>query len=215
MLTDKATGTSWLATDKGGNNVIGANQDTELQRKLAIEKAGGKVWGQLTTEAKAALPKTITQAEDANRFVDELLNHAGFKNAVGVGTRMVGAGFFPTDVADFQSRLEQLTNGAFLTAFEQLIGGGHITEIEGIKATGAINRMKDSTSEAEFKTAARDYLKIVNDGLRKAQGLSEQAPVGSYKKPSPTATFDQKAKASGQGQSTVIPSPPKGYVVEQ
>ena len=208
-------------TNEEGEQLRSANYDPDHQQTLAQAKASGKVWGEQTTEALRNLPNTINQAEKAFTHVKELLAHEGFEDAVGIGLRQLGAGFVPgSQVADWDTRLQQLKDGAFLVAFEELKGGGHITEIEGIKATRAKNRMLASTSEDAFQRAAEDYLKILQDGLESARALAEQAPPGYYQGLKSTGeldseNFDKKRAQASEGQNTVIPSPPKGFVVQQ
>ena len=196
-------------TSEEGEHLRSANYDPDHQQTLAQAKASGKVWGEQTTEALRNLPNTINQAEKAFTHVKELLAHEGFEDAVGIGLRQLGAGFVPgSQVADWDTRLQQLKDGAFLVAFEELKGGGHITEIEGIKATRAKNRMLAATSEDAFQRAAEDYLKILQDGLESARALAEQAPPGYYQGLKSTGAldsenFDKKRAKTSEGQNNV------------
>jgi hypothetical protein len=47
-----------------------------------------------------------------------------------------------------------------------LRGTGAITEVEGAKATAAKNRMSTATSEKEFNDAAKDYMDIIQQGVK-------------------------------------------------
>jgi hypothetical protein len=143
-----------------------------------------------TTEKRAAeirkLPDAIAQSKDALSLIDRMIGtedgktkpHKGFSGAVGAalvpGLRFVSG----TSEADFQSMYDQIAGGAFLQAFETLKGGGQITEIEGVKGTAAINRMKLSTSETEFKNAARDFQKVLRRGIETAQKELRSGPGG-------------------------------------
>ena len=196
-------------TNEEGIHLQSANYDPAHQQTLAQAKASGMEWGKQTTKVLRNLPNTIKQAERAFTHVKELLTHEGFEDAVGIGLRQLGAGFAPSSqVADWDTRLQQLKDGAFLVAFEELKGGGHITEIEGIKATRAKNRMLAFTSEDAFQRAAEDYLRILQDGLESAQTLAKQAPPGYYQGLKSTGAldsenFEKKRAQTSEGQSTV------------
>ena len=78
----------------------------------------------------------------------------------------------------FINRLDQLKGGAFLEAFNTLKGGGQITEVEGKKATDAIARMDNATSESEFKAAVKDYQDVIRKGMNRARMKAKPiAPV--------------------------------------
>jgi hypothetical protein len=62
--------------------------------------------------------------------------------------------------------MDQVQGGAFLTAIDTLRGTGAITEVEGAKATAAKNRMSTATSEDAFNKAAKDYLDIIEQGVK-------------------------------------------------
>lgn len=141
----------------------------EYQAAQETAKVSARESVQRGAEATGHLPKVQASAENARNMVNGILNHPGFSSTVGV-TAMPGARFVPgTKEADFMSRMDQLKGSAFLQAFETLKGGGQITEVEGKKATDAINRMSISTSENEFKSAAQDFLSVVNRAEQNAQ----------------------------------------------
>ena len=136
---------------------------------VAGAEAGGKVAGTSQAQATIDLPKVVDNAQTAIQNVQELLTHPGFKSSVGMG--IPGAKYVPgTPQADFRSRLDQVQGGAFLTAIDTLRGTGAITEVEGTKATAAKNRMSTATSEAEFNKAAKDYLDIIEQGVKQTYG---------------------------------------------
>ena len=130
--------------------------DANAKAAVTAAQTTAKVNAESQAESRIGFPKVITDAEAAVKTVDKLLAHPGFGNLVGF--RMPGIEYIPgTETAGAASLLKQITGKAFLTAFETLKGGGQITEIEGTKATTAINRMSQATSEADFKDAAQDY----------------------------------------------------------
>ena len=161
-------------TDKQGNLIVtptpGATKTAaDYAATVAGAEAGGKVAGTSQAQATIDLPKVVDNAQTAIQNVQELLTHPGFKSSVGMG--IPGAKYVPgTPQADFRSRLDQVQGGAFLTAIDTLRGTGAITEVEGTKATAAKNRMSTATSEAEFNKAAKDYLDIIEQGVKQTYG---------------------------------------------
>ena len=166
-------------------DVVGSGSDPELQRRIAEAKAAGKEYGTTGAEAQINLPRNIQEAQNTIGLVDALLRHPGLGQAVG-SSSILGIQKIPgTNAKAFMVRLNQLKGKQFLSAFESLKGGGHITEIEGIKATEAMARMDNASSEEEFITAAREYQAIVAQGVDRAkqktalgtQGTNPTAPV--------------------------------------
>jgi hypothetical protein len=171
--------------EMGGSPVIRSSDDPALQGRIAGAKESGKIMGESSTNAAIGLPKYVSQAEKSLKEVDSLLSHPGFKTAVGKSS-MLGVQKIPgTDAYDFMNRLEQVKGGSFLEAFEQLKGAGQITEIEGTKATQAINRMNNASSEQEFIAAANDFKGLITTGLDRAKSKASQGgiPVDSVQYP--------------------------------
>jgi len=160
--------------DAKGNLIVtatpgAAKTAADYAGTVAGAEAGGKVAGTSQAQATIDLPKVVDNAQTAIQNVQELLTHPGFKSSVGMG--IPGAKYIPgTPQADFRSRLDQVQGGAFLTAIDTLRGTGAITEVEGTKATAAKNRMSTATSEAEFNKAAKDYLDIIEQGVKQTYG---------------------------------------------
>lgn len=169
----------------GGKTVMRATDSPLLQGQIA----GAKETGQEQAKSSLNLPQAISKGEEALRLSDELLKHPGFKQAVG-GSSVFGIQKIPgTDARDFMNRLDQVKGGAFLTAFDTLKGGGQITEMEGKKATEAIARMDNATSEAEFTRAVKDYQGVIRKAVNNAKmraGNRPQQPA-----PLPSAVFDE------------------------
>ncbi len=139
----------------------------QVKGAVAQAEATGKEVGQVAGKAQTELAGMDEKQSLAFTQVDELLRHKGFSSVVGA-TMVPGMRFIPgTKEADFMSRLEQIKGGAFMEAYKVLKGGGQITEIEGVKATAAMNRMSISTSEAEFRAAAKDFKDAVTVGFNK------------------------------------------------
>ena len=72
----------------------------------------------------------------------------------------------------FQSKLNQLSGQAFLSARQALKGGGAITDFESKKAEEAYLRMNTYQDDEEFKTALKDFKDAVQLGYQKLQATS-------------------------------------------
>lgn len=155
-----------------GAPVVGSASDPKLQGDISGAKAAGKVVGEKGATAMVDLPSTIQESEQTIKLVDDLLKHPGFKQAVG-GSSVLGVQKIPgTDAKAFMTRLDQLKGKQFLQAFQGLKGGGQITEVEGQKATDAISRMNNSTTEPEFIAASREFQDIIRKGVTRAKEKS-------------------------------------------
>jgi hypothetical protein len=135
---------------------------------LEANKQTASVIGKAKGEAIAGLPKAESTAKETLKTILELDQHPGKAQAVGK-TAMTGMQVLPfTQAGGFMNKLEQLKGKSFLQAFETLKGGGQITEIEGTKATNAINRLNNWTSEEEFQTAVDELKDIVYSALERS-----------------------------------------------
>lgn len=165
-----------------GKPVVKASDDPTLQGNISQSKESGKTFGEESAKATLDYPRIVSNAETALKNVDEILKHPGFGTAVGKSS-MFGVQKIPgTDAYDFINRLDQVKGGAFLEAFNTLKGGGQITEVEGKKATQAITRMDNATSEEEFRAAANDYASVIRNGMNRAKlraGNKAKAPQGA------------------------------------
>jgi len=176
-------------TDKQGNLIVtptpGATKTAaDYVATVAGAEAGGKVAGTSQAQATIDLPKVIDNAETAVKHVQELLSHPAFKSSVGMGLPLVK--YVPgTPQADFRSRMDQIQGGAFLTAIDTLKGTGAITEVEGTKATAAKNRMATATSEKAFNDAAKDFLDIIEQGVKQTYSRAGKAYVPLQRGPAP------------------------------
>lgn len=179
-----------------GAPVIGSTSDPELQRRLAGAKAGGKVTGEAQAEAAISLPQDIQEASDTIGLIDDLLKHPGFGQAVGKSS-MLGIQKIPgTEARAFMTRLNQLRGKQFLQAFQSLKGGGQITEIEGQKATEAMSRMDNSSTETEFIKASREFQDVIRKGVERAKKRAAQPATV------PQAIVPQGATHSGINPAT-------------
>lgn len=148
---------------------IPAQYSSEVKYATSAADASGKEVGGASGKARASIAGLDVTRRLVESQVQELLSHPGFKSTVGV-TLLPGARFVHgSKESGFMRRLEQIKGGAFLKAYETLKGGGQITEVEGKKATDAIARMDISTSEEEFRAAAKDFLDAIDVGFKKLQ----------------------------------------------
>jgi len=176
-------------TDLQGNLIVtptpgAADVASSYEGKVAGAEAGGRVSGTSQAQATIDLPKVIDNADTAVKHVQELLSHPAFKSSVGMG--VPGMKYVPgTAQADFRSRMEQIQGGAFLTAIDTLKGTGAITEVEGTKATAAKNRMATATSEKAFNDAAKDFLDIMEQGVKQTYSRAGKAYVPLQRGPAP------------------------------
>lgn len=169
MVFDPVTKT--LKPFEGQEGLQMAQYDPLTMGNVAQAESGGKAVGAEQGKAQVTIPDAELAMKTVNRHLDELLSHPGFASAVGMG--IPKAKLIPgTKEAGFAARLDQLKGGAFLQAFNMLRGGGQITEIEGTKATQAMLRMDDATSEVEFRAAAEDYRQALKDGIEKLRAKS-------------------------------------------
>lgn len=178
-------------------------KDPVFQQAMAGAKATGEAIAKGDVAAQQALPKIVSQADEAVRLIDQMVGkqevkdasgkviqkatapHPGFQDVVGA-TWKPGARFVPgTNAADFQTFQDQIEGTAFLSAFESLKGGGAISEKEGEKATAARMRMKTASSEKAYMDAAREFQEVVRKGVETARrrvpaaGGGTAAPAGA------------------------------------
>jgi hypothetical protein len=186
MRFDSRTGIFAPAMDAQGKPLVKSADSPTLQGQIAEAKEVGKTTGEERTKAQFDAPRVIDNAETAIKYSEDLLKHPGFGIAVGKSS-MLGTQKIPgTAGYDFINRLDQLKGGAFLEAFNTLKGGGQITEVEGKKATDAIARMDNATSEQEFKAAVKDYQEVIRKGMNRAKMKAK--PVAPTTQPA-GATF--------------------------
>ena len=158
-----------------------AKSDVDLSMKPQITSANeiAKIAGADTGKAMIDLPTAEVKAAETLTLIDELLDHPGFKDAVGFWDNPLAlGGMMPaTEAAGFKSRLKQLEGRTFMEIFPTLKGGGQITEIEGEKGQLSINRMAQATNEKEFIAAANDFKKEVERlrGIIRAKAGKEDA----------------------------------------
>jgi hypothetical protein len=123
--------------------------------------------GEFRGDTMARLPQAEQNVQTTVQLVDDLLKHPGFKAAVGTNITLVDRFIPGTDASGFMAKYDQLKGKQFLESIVQLQGFGALSNLEGTTATNAASSMSISTSEAEFKKAAREYQKVMRLGLER------------------------------------------------
>lgn len=156
-IMNKRTGEIVGYEDK---NLIGAERD----------KAIGKAQG-----ANAANLGAATQGlDDTMTLVDSVLKHPSLSAAVGpIDGRLPS---FTAGARDFDERVEQIKNKAFLSARQELKGGGAITDYEGQKAETALVRASQAKSEADFIQAMNEFKQALARGKQLLAMQAGQTP---------------------------------------
>lgn len=163
------------------------------QSQLEAQAAGAKKEAEVGAEDIATVRKNQGKAEQNADYlitkIDELITHPGFGKSVGVydvggipvpyGATV--SGMIPgSDVSDWRARFDEVKGQSFLNAIENLRGMGALSDREGAAATQAIQRMRDTQSEKEFKAAAKDFQEIIQRGIdRNRQKLGQEPKYGT------------------------------------
>jgi hypothetical protein len=132
----------------------------------AFKKQQDKL-GEFRGETMSKLPQAEQNVQTTVQLVDDLLKHPGFKAAVGTNITLVDRFIPGTDASSFMAKYDQLKGKQFLESIVQLQGFGALSNLEGTTATNAASSMSISTSEPEFKKAAREYQRVMRLGLER------------------------------------------------
>lgn len=165
--------------DRGGRKEDFPSPD-EWKANREKEIAKGKETG--TEQAKVAqtIPTLKAATEEANRLIEEMVDHPGMKNAVGV-LWATAPGIPGQPKADFEAIEGNLLGRVFMRAYEALKGAGAITEAEGLKATASELPTSRKQSKEAYIRNLRQYQKWLEKGLEianeKAGKTPQQAPT--------------------------------------
>lgn len=175
------TGTGYVQYDKRTGTLSG-----DVVQKNLREAESLKEQGQVEGQAKAGAPGDIAAADLALGKINELRSDPN--RAMGTGASSVFNRIPATPGYDFQTKVDEVTSGAFLTAIQQMRGLGQLSNAEGQTAKAAVTRMNTATSEQEFLDALNDYEEVVMKGRERAvrrlngeQPTQETAPKTRYK----------------------------------
>lgn len=168
-----------------GQPLMPVTVDASAQGNVAQAKARGTAEGKAQVENEQGFGQAEATSNQILSVIDKAIDHPGRKLATG------GTSILPTipgtDVADFNSVLDQIKGQTFLQGFQSLKGGGAITEIEGQKATQAIARLDRAQSEAEFVKSLQELRGIVETGLERQRAKAGRAATTASSAPA-TAT---------------------------
>ena len=136
--------------------------------ELARMKAGGAFSGKTVAEAKAALPGVVERSGNILAQLETLEKDPYLDSMLGnVQGRQPN---WSSDAERVQSKMNQVTGSAFLTAFNMLKGGGAITEKEGEAATASVTRLQNvRVDEASYREAIEDLKKIARNSVIRSQ----------------------------------------------
>lgn len=166
-------GTHYVLLDPITRQPIG-----QVAKNLAEAEAQKEI-GAARGKAEVAAPADYQAAQNALDLVNSLRNDPNRQMATGkssVFNRIPG-----TPGYDFQTKVNQVKSGAFLSAIEQMRGMGQLSNAEGQTATAAVTRMDTATSEEEFLAALDDYEKIIRQALNRASKRMGVSPADDYK----------------------------------
>ena len=149
--------------------------DIGLGEEASAAGARGTEIGKAQGAAIVGAPIDVAAADTTLQYISEIRTHPGLD--VGTGGTSVFNAIPGTPGFDFQTRLDQLLSGGFLTAIDQLRGMGALSNAEGQTATRAISRMNAATSKPEFLDALAAYESEVRKGRERAAARLPQAGV--------------------------------------
>jgi hypothetical protein len=186
--TGDFTPTPGLNNIDTGTSIITRNSRTgatmsETPKNLADaerEKAIGKGEGDAMAEANTALPSARAMAADISKQVQSLKEDPYLDSMLGsIDSRLPN---LTSDAARVQSKINQLSGGAFLQGRQMLKGGGAITDFESKKAEQAFIRLEQAQDPADFREALDEFNYWVQAGVTKLEqqaGGSGRAAGGS------------------------------------
>ena len=157
---------------------------TEYQRSIY----GARETGKLEAGAAAAAPGELALFNTLEFQVNDLLNDPYLPNMLGYNAYLPN---LTPEAKRVQSKMEQISGGAFLQARQLLKGGGAITDFESGKAEKAFIRMNEAMNEEDFRKAMTDFLDAVRAGLPKLRTAAPAA--GGAGATAPTTSAAQAA----------------------
>jgi hypothetical protein len=147
-------------------------RSAEFQRSIYEARREGT----LGAEAAAAAPGQVALFNTLEFQVNDLLNDPYLPNMLGPLASITPN--ITADAARVQSKMDQISGGAFLQARQLLKGGGAITDFESQKAEKAFLRMNEAMNIEDYTKAMNDFLDAVRVGLPKLEdadsGLTDE-----------------------------------------
>jgi hypothetical protein len=164
-------GTGYQTVPTRGTGQVGGVIPKDIAGQQAQEEIGTAAG-----KATAAAPADMAAAEMALSLLDSIERDPNLD--IGVGGSSIFNNIPGTPGRDFQTKVDQATSGAFLSAIQQMRGLGALSNAEGQTATQAVTRMTTSVSKEEFLSALSDYKAIVTAGYQRAASrVSGGAPA--------------------------------------
>ncbi|MFG1359957.1 hypothetical protein [Xanthobacter pseudotagetidis] len=190
------TGTHFVFTDPV------TRQPVRMIPKNVAEKAQQQEIGKAAGQAQAQIPIAEGLSGQIGQHIDDLANDPKLPDMLGpVASRLPNVS---ADAQRVQSRIDQLSGGAFLQARQQLKGGGAITDYESKRAEAAYARLNTAQSLADFNAALQDFRGAITDGLAKLKSQAALVPGGGQSAPGGTQQYGPG------GMQPQLQSTPKG-----
>ena len=174
-----------LTARAGGLKPTSEGGDGRYEEFMITSGAGLRAGAAATAKSKAERaaeePQKIALYNTIEFQVNDLLNDPYLPSMLGpFQSRLPN---LSGDAERVQSKMDQISGGAFLTARQLLKGGGAITDFESKKAETAFIRLNAAQNEGDFRQAMQDFLDAVKSGLPKLEGA---APVAGTTETTPS-----------------------------
>jgi hypothetical protein len=202
-----------------------SQDDIAFQSNLVGSKAFSKWMAEHGAEGLANLQNTIDITSDTISTMDEIRHDKDLSGLIGLSFGQILQHIPGTEYRGLSNKIKRVVNTAYASAYETLKGGGHITVYEAQTVADSLQVIDKAANMKDFLKAFSDYENILQMGLRRAKSKASYAdkyqPNWRNQQPANSGKinnqqqFDGAARKSSEGQSTVIPSPPEGYVVEK
>lgn len=163
-------GTGFVQPDPANPGTVAGAPIVKDNYREAYDTSLGGEDGKNRAAAGAALPGKITTADNAITLARDLLADPNLGSYVGaIQGRMPS---ITQGAVDFDAKVQQLRDMAFLDARQMLKGGGAITDFESQKAENAIARLNQAQSEEQFRAALTDFIDAAEQGKRKLEAAA-------------------------------------------
>ena len=148
-----------LADDAKFSDIIGDNKEEMRNRVVSI----------MDDSLQGKLTQTHTNLKKSFHLIDGLLNHPGYKDAVGLPhmiTNPFGFSVPASDARGFKVKVKQLEALLFLKAVEQMRGLGQLTDMEGAKLAISESPVHEiGVKEGDYETTLKDLKIAINIAL--------------------------------------------------
>lgn len=128
---------------------------SQVEAARESTKAQAKAQG----EKRAGLETTLSNLDNMNTMVQQVLDDPSLPQAVGAVWDRAGSFVPGTDAYGTSQRIEQLKSNAFLSSIQQMRGMGQLSNAEGMKVEAALGRLSAAQSEKDFRQSLADVQK--------------------------------------------------------